>query len=86
MCGCITGSGFRQPTEGLRYVPAVMVTDKLASYSIACQILLPSVEPRRSKYLNTDRQFSSPTGSEKYYHHTCESDASDSPQSSIDWT
>jgi transposase-like protein len=33
--------------KGLRYVPRVMVTDKLANYGVACRGLLPSVEHRR---------------------------------------
>jgi putative transposase len=43
---------FRKLLKGLRYVPRVIVTDKLASYGVACRALLPSVEHRRSKYLN----------------------------------
>ena len=38
--------------KGLRYVPRVLVTDKLASYQVAHRELLPSVDHRRSKYLN----------------------------------
>ena len=38
--------------KGLRYVPRVIVTDKLASYQVAHRELLPSVTHRRSKYLN----------------------------------
>jgi putative transposase len=33
-------------------VPRVLVTDKLASYTVAHRDLLGSVEHRRSKYLN----------------------------------
>jgi putative transposase len=33
-------------------VPRVLVTDKLASYGVAHRRLMPSVEHRRSKYLN----------------------------------
>lgn len=33
-------------------VPRVLVTDKLASYVVAHRELMPSVEHRRSKYLN----------------------------------
>ena len=38
--------------KGLRYVPRVIVTDKLASYQVAHRELVPSVQHRRSKYLN----------------------------------
>jgi putative transposase len=43
---------FRRLLEGLRYVPRVIVTDKLASYRVAHRELMPSVQHRRSKYLN----------------------------------
>ena len=43
---------FRKLLKGLRYVPRVIVTDKLASYQVAHRKLLPSVTHRRSKYLN----------------------------------
>ncbi len=43
---------FRKLLKGLRYVPRVIVTDKLASYQLAHRALLPSVTHRRSKYLN----------------------------------
>jgi putative transposase len=43
---------FRKLLKGLRYVPRVIVTDKLASYQPAHRELLPSVTHRRSKYLN----------------------------------
>jgi putative transposase len=43
---------FRRLLTGLRSVPRVVITDKLASYGVACRALLPSVEHRRSKYLN----------------------------------
>ena len=43
---------FRRLLKGLRYVPRVVITDKLASYGVAHRKLLPSVEHRRSKYLN----------------------------------
>jgi putative transposase len=43
---------FRKLLKGLRYVPRVIVTDKLASYQPAHRQLLPSVTHRRSKYLN----------------------------------
>ena len=43
---------FRKPLKGLRSVPRVLVTDKLASYGVAHRRLVRSVEHRRSKYLN----------------------------------
>ena len=43
---------FRRLLKGLRYVPRVIVTDKLASYQVAHRELMPSVRHRRSKYLN----------------------------------
>jgi transposase-like protein len=43
---------FRKLLTGLRYVPRVLVTDKLASYGVAHRRLMPGVEHRRSKYLN----------------------------------
>ena len=43
---------FRKLLKGLRCVPRVLVTDKLASYQVAHRELLPSVTHRRSKYLN----------------------------------
>ena len=43
---------FRKLLKGLRYVPRVLVTDKLASYGAAHRVVMPSVEHRQSKYLN----------------------------------
>jgi putative transposase len=43
---------FRTLLKDLEYVPRVLVTDKLASYGVAHRRLIPSVEHRRSKYLN----------------------------------
>ncbi len=43
---------FRKRLKGLRYVPRVLVTDKLGSYQIAHRELMSSVEHRRSRYLN----------------------------------
>ncbi len=43
---------FRKLLKGLRYVPRVLITDKLGSYSVARRRLTPGVEHRRSKYLN----------------------------------
>src|SRR3979411_1278297 len=41
---------FRKLLKGLRYVPRVIVTDKLRSYSAAKAEVLPSVEHRQSKW------------------------------------
>jgi putative transposase len=43
---------FRRLLKGLRYVPRVVVTDKLRSYGAAHRMMMPSVEHRSSKYLN----------------------------------
>ena len=43
---------FRKLLKGLRYVPRVLVTDKLASYGVAHRELMPSVQHRQSRYLN----------------------------------
>ena len=43
---------FRKLLRGLRYVPRVLITDKLASYSAAQREILPSVEHRCHKGLN----------------------------------
>jgi putative transposase len=43
---------FRNLLRGLRSVPRVLVTDKLASYGVAHRELMSGVEHRRSKYLN----------------------------------
>src|SRR6185503_12239992 len=43
---------FRRLLKGLRYVPRVIVTDKLASYQVAHRELMASVQHRRSKHLN----------------------------------
>jgi putative transposase len=43
---------FRKLLTGLRFVPRVLVTDKLASYGVAHRRLIHSVEHRQSKYLN----------------------------------
>ena len=40
---------FRKLLKGLRYVPRVLVTDKLAGYGVAARELMASVEHRRSK-------------------------------------
>src|SRR5512144_1631654 len=43
---------FRKLLKGLRYVPRVLVTDKLASYGVAHRQLMGSVTHRQSRYLN----------------------------------
>jgi putative transposase len=43
---------FRKLLKGLRYVPRVIVTDKLRSYAAAKREILPGVEHRQSRYLN----------------------------------
>jgi hypothetical protein len=43
---------FRKLLRGSRSVPRVLITDELASYGVAHRRLIPSVEHRRSKYLN----------------------------------
>jgi putative transposase len=52
---------FRRLLKGLEYIPRVVITDKLASYGVAHRALLPSVEHRRSKYLNNRAENSHPT-------------------------
>jgi putative transposase len=43
---------FRKLLEGLRYVPRVIITDKLTSYGTARREILPGVEHRQHRYLN----------------------------------
>jgi putative transposase len=43
---------FHTLLKGLKYVPRVMVTDKLKSYDAAKREMLPSVEHRQHRYLN----------------------------------
>ena len=43
---------FKKLLKGLRYVPRVLVTDKLKSYAAAKRQILPKVEHRQSRYLN----------------------------------
>jgi putative transposase len=43
---------FRRLLKGQQYVPRVLITDKLGSYGVAKQELLPDVEHRKSRYLN----------------------------------
>jgi putative transposase len=39
--------------KGLTYVPRVIITDKLKSYGAAKREILPGVEHRQSRYLNS---------------------------------
>ena len=43
---------FRKLLKGLRYVPRVIITDKLRSYSAAKDVVLPSLEHHQQKYQN----------------------------------
>jgi putative transposase len=43
---------FRKLLKGLRYVPRVIITDKLKSYGAAKQEIIPGVEHRQHRYLN----------------------------------
>jgi putative transposase len=43
---------FRKLLKGLRYVPRVIITDKLRSYSAAKAEVMPSVEHLQQKYQN----------------------------------
>jgi putative transposase len=43
---------FRKLLKGLKYVPRVLITDKLGSYGAARRRLIPGAEHRQSKYLN----------------------------------
>ena len=43
---------FRKLLKGLTYVPRVIITDRLKSYSAAVRDSLPSVEHRQHRYLN----------------------------------
>src|SRR6266581_4916725 len=43
---------FRKLLKGLRYVPRVIITDRLKSYNAAKAEVLPSVEHRQQKYQN----------------------------------
>ena len=48
----------RKLLKGLRYVPRVIVTDKLNSSAAAKREILPSVEHRQSRYLNNRAEVS----------------------------
>ncbi len=43
---------FRKLLKGCRYVPRVVITDKLGSYGAAKREVLPGVKHRQSRYLN----------------------------------
>ena len=43
---------FKKLLKGLRYVPRVVVTDKLKSYAAAKAKIIPGVEHRQSRYLS----------------------------------
>jgi putative transposase len=43
---------FRKLLKGLKYVPRVIVTDRLKSYAAAKREMLPRVEHRQHRYLN----------------------------------
>jgi putative transposase len=49
---------FRKLLTGLRYVPGVLVTDRLASYRVAARERVSSVTHRRAKYLNNRAEHS----------------------------
>ena len=49
---------FRKLLKGLRYVPRVIVTDKLRSYAAAKREIMPGVEHRQSRYLNNRAEVS----------------------------
>ena len=49
---------FKKLLMGLRYVPRVIVTDKLKSYGAAKREILPGVEHRQSRYLNNRAEVS----------------------------
>ena len=48
---------FRKLLKDLRYVPRVLVTDKVASYGVAHGELMASVTHRQSRYLNIHTEF-----------------------------
>jgi putative transposase len=49
---------FRKLFKGLRYIPRVIITDKLRSYSAAKAEVLPSVEHRQDKWQNNRAEHS----------------------------
>ena len=50
---------FRKLLKGLRYVPRVLVTDKLKSYAAAKEEIMPGVEHRQHKGINNCAEISS---------------------------
>jgi putative transposase len=59
---------FRKLLKGLRYVPRVIITDKLKSYGAAKREILPGVEPRQSRYLNNRCENSHRPTRQREYH------------------
>jgi putative transposase len=58
---------FRKLLKSLRYIPRVIITDKLKSYGAAKREILPGVEHRQSRYLNNRCENSHrPTGQREY--------------------
>src|SRR6266581_8173699 len=49
---------FRKLLKGLQYLPRVIVTDKLKSYSASRAEVMPSVEHLQQKYQNNQAQIS----------------------------
>src|SRR5258705_7804352 len=49
---------FRKLLKGLRYVPRVIITDKLKSYSAAKAEVMPSVAHIQQKYQNNRAEYS----------------------------
>ncbi len=49
---------FRKRLKGLRYVPRVLVTDKLKSYAAAKEEIMPGVEHRQHKGINNGAEIS----------------------------
>ena len=49
---------FKKLLKGLRYVPRVVITDKLRSYGAALKEIMPSVEHRQHKGLNNRAELS----------------------------
>ena len=63
---------FRKLPKGLRYVPRVLVTDKLRSYGAAKREIMPGVEHRQSRYLNNRAEVShQPTRRERQMQTSC---------------
>jgi putative transposase len=49
---------FRKLLKGLRYVPRVLITDKLKSYAAAKEQIMPGVEHRQHKGINNCAEIS----------------------------